>query len=420
MMRKVKSGVIAVLDLGATHIDCAVARVVRDGPMSAPSIHVLGASHVESQGVGATGITDLKSAEKAIRIAIDSAEKRAEVTLDSIVVGANIGRPTARLVTTEIDMVGKAVGTRELNALENHARRDGQEERLKLLHFNRRYYIGDNEDILQDPLGIRVGVLAAEHCLVEVEAHAWANLQACVESTHLKLQQPVLATMAAAAASVSEDEFEQGVICIDMGGAATAFALYCDGAIQTVGQVRVGAHHITRDISLGLNITIEDAERLKMMNGNAMANPLYGGGDVDATLHARPVGGGGMDVPIRQHDLNQILCARVDEILDLLETEFDGALHNGRVRNIVITGGGARLNGMELLMQNRFGVPVRLGRPQVIRGMPEVLSGPSGCVLTGLLLAVADTNQAKRAGLVMPEDLGVFGRLKHWWSENFY
>ncbi|NBT41708.1 MAG: hypothetical protein EBT20_14795, partial [Alphaproteobacteria bacterium] len=106
--------------------------------------------------------------------------------------------------------------------------------------------------------------------------------------------------------------------------------------------------------------------------------------------------------------------------LDLLETEFDDSLHNGRVRNIVITGGGARLNGMELLMQNRFGVPVRLGRPQVIRGMPEVLSGPSGCVLTGLLLAVADTNQAKCAGLVMPEDLGVFGRLKHWWSENFY
>lgn len=85
-----------------------------------------------------------------------------------------------------------------------------------------------------------------------------------------------------------------------------------------------------------------------------------------------------------------------------------------------MSGGGSRLHGLELLVQSRFGLPVRLGRPEVIRGMPEVLNGPTGCVLAGLLLLAADAPQARYAGLSSGTESGLWTRFGHWWTENFY
>jgi Actin-like ATPase involved in cell division len=106
MAQGTKSGVVAVVDVGSTHVACLVARVTPSADADAPNIHVTGASHVKSEGVGAAGVTDLKAAEKAIRTAIDAAEQRAGVTLERVVVALNAGKPKARLITTKLIRIG--------------------------------------------------------------------------------------------------------------------------------------------------------------------------------------------------------------------------------------------------------------------------------------------------------------------------
>ncbi len=420
MAQGTKNGIVAVVDVGSTHVACLVARVAPSADGHSPDIHVTGASHIKSEGVGAAGVTDLKAAEKAIRTAIDSAEQRAGVTLERVVVASNAGKPKARLITTELDLGGGAATPREIRLLDAHARRSAAEDGSVLMHFIRRYYSGDDGERLDDPEGMRLATLSADYCLVEADQHAWANLSACVEASHVKIAKRVVSPLAAATACLSADEIHQGVVCIDIGGSATSFAVFEDGALIDVGLIRIGSQHITNDIAMGLNITMEDAEHHKMLNGNAMAASDFVDEADGELLEGRPSGGGGRQISIRRGDLNMILRARVDEILDMVEQKIGADNFGGRIRNIVMSGGGSRLHGLELLVQSRFGLPVRLGRPEVIRGMPEVLNGPTGCVLAGLLLLAADAPQARYAGLSSGTESGLWTRFGHWWTENFY
>ncbi len=420
MAQGTKSGVVAVVDVGSTHVACLVARVTPSADADAPNIHVTGASHVKSEGVGAAGVTDLKAAEKAIRTAIDAAEQRAGVTLERVVVASNAGKPKARLITTELELGGGAASPREIRLLDAHARRSAGDDGSVLMHFIRRFYCGDDGERLEDPEGMRLSTLSADYCLVEADQHAWANLSACVEASHVKIAKRVVSPLAAAIACLSSDEAHQGVVCVDIGGSATSYAVFEDGALSDVGLIRIGSQHITNDIAMGLNITMEDAEHHKMLNGNAMAASDFVDEADGDLLDSRPAGGGGRQISIRRGDLNMILRARVDEILDMVEQKIGADAFGGRIRNIVLSGGGSRLHGLELLVQSRFGLPVRLGRPEVIRGMPEVLNGPTGCVLAGLLLVAADAPQAEYAGLASGAESGFWTRVGHWWSENFY
>jgi Actin-like ATPase involved in cell division len=169
MAQGTKSGVVAVVDVGSTHVACLVARVTPSADADAPNIHVTGASHVKSEGVGAAGVTDLKAAEKAIRTAIDAAEQRAGVTLERVVVASNAGKPKARLITTELELGGGAASPREIRLLDAHARRSAGDDGSVLMHFIRRFYCGDDGERLEDPEGMRLSTLSADYCLVEAE-----------------------------------------------------------------------------------------------------------------------------------------------------------------------------------------------------------------------------------------------------------
>jgi cell division protein FtsA len=246
------------------------------------------------------------------------------------------------------------------------------------------FSVDDNTGI-KDPMGMLGRRLGADLSVITADMAGARNLMLAVERSHLDVAGVVAAPYASALATLTDDEAEIGVACVDMGGGTTTIAVVSEGQIVHADAVAIGGHHITMDLARGLSCRIGDAERLKT---------LFGG-----VISARTDDHDSVTVPVLGEDdrthrnsvtkaqLVRIVRPRVDEILELVRDRlvrsgFAG-IAGGR---IVLTGGAAQLTGIADLATHMLGRQVRIGRPLGIAGLPEAAKGPSFAAACGLLV----------------------------------
>jgi len=225
-----------------------------------------------------------------------------------------------------------------------------------------------------------------------------------------------LAPLAAAEAVLGEEERELGVVLVDMGGGTTDIAIYHDGTVKHTAVISIGGNHVTNDIAAGLRTPFNDAERIKQRFGYAKATMV--------TAHERvevpSVAGKGAGTVSRQ-----ILCAiiepRLDEIFELIQREiaksgYEGSLASG----VVITGGSMLLPGAIEMAERSFGMPVRLGVPNHVGGIVDVINSPAYAAAVGLVL---HGMRRQERNVYRPRDDKILSKVKHrmtdWLSEFF-
>ncbi len=414
-MTVTRGGLIAALDVGSTKVCCFLAAVQEDG-----SARIVGVGHQIARGMRAGAVTDMEPLENSIRAAVASAEEMAGESVRSVIVNVSGGQPASSLVDFEVTTGGHPVDEADLRRMLDHGRAHCEAPDRELMHAIPVEYTIDGNEGVQDPRGMYGERLGISLHVVSAHAGPVRNLASVVNRCHLDIEARVVSPYASGLACLVEDEREMGVTCIDMGGGTTSIAVFLRGRLIHVDVIPIGGQHVTADIARGLTTPHSWAERLKTLYGSALPSPA----DEREMLKVPLVGEDedGAANQIARSVLNQIIRPRIEETFEMVRNHLEErGLDRQAGRRVVLTGGGAQLQGMRDFASRVLDKQVRVGRPIALPGLPEATNGPAFSTSAGLIryALIHQTPSARGRKAGDDEAKGGLGRIGSWLKRNF-
>lgn len=413
---KVRSGLVAAIDLGSTKACCLIAK-----PAGDKKFEIVGICHHISQGLRSGTIVDMERTEATIRSTVEGAEQMAGENIRNVIVNVSCGEPLSRLIAYEISIAGHEIGDGDLRRLLDPAGLPESENRdRELIHLIPVGYSIDGNKGVSDPRGLHGDRLGVNMHIVTASGGPLRNLEQAVARCHLDLCGKVVTPYASALACVAEDEKNLGVTCIDMGGGTTTMSVFFDGELVHIGSIPVGGIHVTNDIARGLSTPLIHAERMKTLYGSAIPTPSDDHEIIKVPLIGEEETGETNQVP--RSVLVGIIRPRIEETFELVRNHLqESGFDKVAGRRIVLTGGASQLPGARELSGSILDKQVRHGKPSSLPGLAESVSGPAFSTAAGLLHFAFNNpaEEAKSAYRPMAEPSGRFARLGQWIRENF-
>lgn len=390
-------GVVAVLDVGTSKIACLVLRFEsalegRDdglGSLAGQSqFRVIGAATTRSRGVRFGEVDAMAETERAIRTAVQAAQKMAQTRVDHVIACFAGARPRSYGLAGEIELsegqVSEQDVARVLAACEVPDYGPGREA----LHAHPVNFAIDHRSGLGDPRGHVGNRLAADMHLLTIDTTAVQNLIYCIRRCDLEIAGLASSAYVSGLASLVEDEQELGAACIDMGGGATGISIFIKKHMIFAESVRMGGDHVTSDISKGLRVPLATAERIKTIHGGVQATGMD---DREMIEIGADCGDWEKDRRrVSRTELIGIMRPRVEEILEEVRGILDAAgFDQLPSQQIVLTGGASQIPGLDGLAARILGQNVRLGRPLRVQGLPQAATGAAFSSTVGLCLFAA-------------------------------
>lgn len=376
-MAKPKSDNIVVgLDIGTTKIAAIVGEVTPDG------IDIIGIGTAPSKGLRKGVVINIESTVTSIKRAIEEAELMAGCDIGSVfagIAGGHIrGFNSHGIVAAKEREVTEADIERVIDAAKAVAIPVDRE----VIHIIPQEFVIDDQDGIREPLGMSGVRLEAKIHIVTGAVTSAQNIVKCAQRCALNVSDIVLEQLASSLAVLSEDEKELGVALVDIGGGTTDIAIFHGGAIQHTSVIAIGGQHLTNDIAVGLRTPQDEAEAIKRRFGCASSKMI----GKDEIIEVPSIGGRKTRVLSRQI-LGDILEPRVEEIFELVHREIERMkLTELLASGVVLTGGTTLLPGMVEVAEEVIGLPVRLGVPQGIGGLVDVVKSPMYATGVGLVM----------------------------------
>ena len=385
-----RSGIITVLDVGSSKVCCIIARLRPGGSSDllrgrTHRIQVIGIGHQRSQGIKSGVVVDLASAERAIRQAVDAAERMAGLTVESLIVNLSSGRMKSEKFSATVNLGGHETTKSDIKRVLAAGSKQALGAEREVIHSLPVGYSLDSERGICDPRGMVGDELGVAMHVLTADAAPVRNLELCINRAHLSVERMVATPYASGLAALVEDEGDMGSACIDMGGGTTALGIFQNGKFVHAASVPVGGLHITRDLARGLSTGVEHAERLKVMHGSALPVPVDDHDMVNIASISGDVAEAQQQIP--RAVMNRIVRARVEEILELIRDQLARSGYGSAVgKRIVLTGGASQLAGLPEAARRVLGRSVRIGRPLGVAGLPEAAKGPAFAAAIGLMI----------------------------------
>ena len=392
--------VIGAVNIGSFRVSAIVAGVTEDG-----EIMVLGSGHRAAEGIRRGYVTDMNAATYAVRDAVERAEKMANTSVSSVWIGCSGAGLRSQIARVEIEIGGRRIEKDDIDDLLSSACDVIQPDGRMVLHAQPASYTLDGAHGVADPKGLHAERLGVDIHVMLADGAPVRNLTEAVQNAHLQVEGIVGSPVATGHAALSAEERDLGVALVEFGAEVTNVAVYSDGMIVALASIPFGSSDMTDAIASAFGIRRNQAERLKCVNGSAIASP---------TDHREmiPVNAPGEDNtgPLARHadDKNRVpraeLIAVITQQLGSLTEQIGRVLkdmHFGEKRGqqVVITGGGSELVGLADYAQSALGRPVRIGSAPQLKGLAEAHAKPGFSTLAGLVLyAEADPLDIRAVG----------------------
>ena len=371
-----KHETVAGLDIGTTKT-CAV--VAAGGPSG---LEIIGYGEAPSLGMRKGVVTDLEETIKSIEAATEKAERMAGVHIQDVFVaitGEHI-RSTNNRAVVAVQSEDREVGISDVRRVVDASKIINLPADRQIIHALPRYFTVDGQDGVEDPVGMAGGRLEVDTHIITGGSTFITNVLKCVHRAGLESAGLVFEPLASSAATLLSEEKQVGVVLLDIGGGTTDIAVYSGGGAIYTSTIPVGGNILTNDISLGLKTTSAEAEQIKR---------AYGAGKADGNGQAFPVKtlDGRATKEATTEQLRQIVVPRVVETLRMARTKIvDNVPRDLVLGEVVLTGGGAHLSGIEPIAEEVFGLPVRIGLPGSVGGLTDALKQPEYATAIGLVL----------------------------------
>ena len=408
---------VAAVDIGTTRVVALIGEVL--GEARTTRVRLLGVSSERTSGVRRGVVRDIEETTRAIAKALKDAQMMAGVEVGSVYCGVAGEHISARSSHGVVSVTGSEIRTTDVARVNDVASNISFGRDHELLHAIPQDYLIDQQDGITEPIGMTGQRLEAEVYLVTVLSSAVQNLRKCVEKAGYHVGEFVLEPLAASLAVLTPDERELGCAIVEMGGGSTNVSIFHSGKIRHTASSMFAGGHVTNDLVHGLQVTQQDAERLKERFGAAY-EPLVPDTDV-FQLPGTP--GQGPRTAHRQV-VAHIMHMRLQEVLELALDEISRAGYRQRLpAGIILTGGGAQAPGIVELARQVFALPVRVGVPgEGLTGLVDSVETPRMAVPVGLLLYGAKQVTATggfAAGRRSPAVDKVLGPVKRWLQDFF-
>lgn len=411
MARREDRKLLVGLDIGTSKVVTIV------GELSPENVlEVIGIGSNPSRGLKRGVVVNIESTVQSIQRAIEEAELMAGCEIHTVFTG--IAGSHVRSLNSHgiVAIRDKEVSASDVDRVIDAARAVAIPADQKVLHVLPQEFLIDSQEGIREPIGMSGVRLEAKVHLVTGAVSAAQNIVKCVQRCGLDVEDVVLEQLASSYAVLTEDEKELGICLVDMGGGTTDIAVFCGGAIQHTAVIPIAGDQVTNDIAVSLRTPTQYAEEIKIKYACALsqlANP-------DETIEVPSVG----DRPPRRlarQTLAEVVEPRYEELFSLVRDElrrsgFEELIAAG----IVLTGGSAKMEGAVELAEEVFHVPVRLGIPQYVEGLSDVVRNPIHATGVGLLLYGKEATQAQADRSAAKVGLSsVFERMKNWFQGNF-
>lgn len=369
---------VVALEIGTTKVVALVGEEREGG-----NVVITGMGEVPSTGVRKGEVVDLENAVVCVRSALTMAEETSKVAVRQVhlaVSGTHIQSRSSRGTVPVQDREAGVTDADVRKAMEI-ARSVQLPPDRDILHSLTQYFCLDGQERVLRPEGMEGALLGVDMLLLHGMRSRVNNSMRVVKSLLLDVRETVFSGLCSAISVVTPEQRRAGTIVLDIGGGTTEYAAYAGDVLVALGAIAVGGDHITNDIALGLTIPPGRAEQLKREVASAVPRP-----DMAARKISVPaeVGFAGRDLSLRS--LDTIVSARVDELLRAVKKRLDGQVSMHQIgAGVVLTGGSARLAGIQQAAESVFGVPAAVGRPCGVSGLAAVTEGPEFATASGLV-----------------------------------
>lgn len=376
-MTKLNAPVIAGLDIGSTKVTVIIGTVNDQN-----SLQIVGVGTSPNPGMRQGMVVNIEATTEAIKKAREEAELMSGYKIQEVWLGVSGSHIQSFDSKGMVAIKNKEVATHDVERVIEAAKAVAVPNDRAVLHVIPREYKVDGHAGILDPIGMSGIRLEASVHIVTGSQTALANNSKCLEKAGLKSAGSVLEPLAAAMATLSEDEKALGVCVVDMGGGSCNLIYFVNGSVAHTSLIPVGGQHFSHDVAIGLRTPQSSAEELKKKYGAAMLS-LIG---EDESIEVEGVGGRKARSVLRR-DLVEVLEPRADETLQLIYQDIrNSGLMPLMGSGVVLTGGASQLEGLLEMAEFVFDIPVRRGMPAKVGGLTEIVRAASFSTSVGLLL----------------------------------
>jgi cell division protein FtsA len=411
MARKPERNLVVGLDIGTSKVVAIVGEMTHDR-----QIEVIGIGSHPSRGLKKGVVVNIESTVQSIQRAVEEAELMAGCEVHAVYAG--IAGSHVRSLNSHgiVAIRNKEVTHEDVERVIDAARAVAIPADQKILHILPQEFIIDNQEGIREPIGMSGVRLEAKVHIVTGADSAAQNIVKCVQRCGLAVEDIVLEQLASSYAALTDDEKELGVCLVDIGGGTTDIAVFSGGAIRHTAVIPIAGDQVTNDIAVSLRTPTHHAEEIKMKFACALSQLA----NTDETIEVPSVG----DRPPRRlarQTLAEVVEPRYEELFGLIREElrrsgFEEVIAAG----VVLTGGSSKMEGAVELAEEVFHMPVRLGTPQHVTGLVEVVRNPIHATGVGLLLYGRENFlRGRRESPLRGNARNVWDRMRAWFQGNF-
>jgi cell division protein FtsA len=404
---------IVGLDIGTSKVVAIVGEIGADG-----KIEIVGIGSHPSKGMKKGVVVNIESTVQSIQRAVEEAELMAGCQIHSVYVG--IAGSHIRSLNSHgiVAIKDREVYSHDLERVIDAAQAVAIPADQKILHILPQEYVIDNQEGIKEPMGMSGVRLEAKVHLVTCAVNAAQNIEKCIRRCGLEVEEIILEQLASSYAVLTDDERELGVCLVDIGGGTTDIAIFTDGSIRHTGVIPIAGDQVTNDIAMALRTPTQHAEEIKIRYACALTQ-LAG---ADETIKVPSVGDRAPRDLSRQA-LAEVVEPRYDELFTLVQAELRRSGYEDLVpAGIVLSGGTSKMEGVVELAEEIFHMPVRVGYPQSVQGLNDIVRNPIYATSVGLLMYGAEHYQeagAGGSGKSGSSGEGLLSRAKAWLQSNF-
>jgi len=379
------------LDIGSSAI-----RVVIGQPHpSGEGLQIIGAAEGPADGISKGTITSIEDAVSAISSTLEKAERMTGAPVERAVVSINGPQITSQ-DSHGIVAVAKADGEIKPNDVDRvleAAQAVATPPNYDILHRIPRSFTVDNQHGVKDPIGMSAMRLEVDAQIIQCPTAQFKNLEKTIYRTHVNIEDIVLAVLASAEATITKRQKELGVAVLNVGASTTSLIVFEEGDVLHTKVLPVGASHITNDVAIGLRVSIDQAEKVKVEHGHAVPDDIQKRDEFNLQEL------GGEDLVINRRQVAEIIEARVEEIFKMVDRELQSIDRSGLLpAGIILTGGGAKLPGLVEAAKRDFRLPASVGFPVGFTSAIEKINDPA--FTTALGLALWNTDREQHGGVL--------------------
>ncbi len=410
-----KAKLIAGVDIGSSKIATLIAQVLQDPTTFESSINIVGVATCDSKGIKKGQIVDIEEAVEATIAAVESAERMAGYNLDAAVVslgGAHIQSQNSHGVVAVSDPEGEITEADVARVVEAASAISLPQSR-EVIHVLPREFIVDGEAGVKDAAGMSGVRLEVETHIITGATSAIKNLNKALNEVGVNIEDLVFSGVASAEAVLSATEKELGCAVVDIGGGTTSIAAFIDGSLAYSGVIPIGAKNVTNDLAIGLRISLETAEKIKIALSDDK-RPKNKEAEPD-TLELEEIGVSEIKKVSKKTLTEGIIRPRLNEIFTMVRLELERAEIGNRIPSgVIVTGGGAHTVGAADAAKRMLALPVRIGEPKGVGGLIDDIINPSYATAVGLITYGAKLTNDSPAALgkrVKMPSLGAFDKV---------